>query len=131
MITASTSRIGAMIGCAANGARDEMPSYRRKGSRPMCAMQATPKLAPTRENFDMWTVNVILPYGIRFIITPHGLLVALVWLAVAFLLLSYVTLLHQSVERGEQLRAEQRRVAMQPGQKTGRNLSFSRATGQP
>jgi hypothetical protein len=97
----------------------------------MHATQTASKLAPTRESFDMWTVNVILPYGIRFIITPHGLLVALAWLAVAFLLWSYVALLHHSVERGEQLRAEQRRVAMQPIERTGRNLSFSRATTKP
>jgi len=108
-----------------------MPSYKRTGSRPMHTARAAHKLAPTRESFDMWTVNVILPYGIRFIITPHGMLVALLWLAVASLLGSYVTLLHNSVERGEQLRAEQRRVAMQTSEKTWRNLSFSRATTKP
>ena len=27
----------------------------------------------------MWTVTVILPYGLRFNITPHGLLLAGAW----------------------------------------------------
>ena len=79
----------------------------------------------------MWTVNVILPYGIRFTITPRGMLVASAWLAAALLLGSYIAVLHQSVERGEQLRAEQRRVATQPSQKTGPIATFSRATTQP
>ena len=79
----------------------------------------------------MWTVNVNLPHGIRLTITPHGLLVALAWLAAALLLGSYVTVLHQSVQRGEQLRAEQRRVVTQPSEKTVHNASFSRAITKP
>ena len=79
----------------------------------------------------MWTVNVILPYGIRFTITPHGMLVASAWLAAALLLGSYIVVLHQSVERGEQLRAEQRRVVTQPSQKTGPIATLSRATTPP
>lgn len=76
----------------------------------------------------MWTVTVILPYGLRFSITPHGLLLTGAWLAVALLLGLYVMLLHHSVERGEQLRAEQRRVATQPVEKTVHYATFSRAT---
>jgi len=76
----------------------------------------------------MWTVTVILPYGLRFNITPHGLLLTGAWLAVALLLGLYVMLLHHSVERGEKLRAEQRRVAMQPGEKTVHYSTVSRAT---
>ncbi|HET7524511.1 MAG TPA: hypothetical protein VFK10_01080 [Burkholderiaceae bacterium] len=81
----------------------------------------------------MWTVNVILPHGIRFTITPHGLLVAAACLAVAVLMGAYVMVLNHSVQRGEQLRAEQRRMATQPSEKTVRNASLSRAvvTAQP
>lgn len=75
----------------------------------------------------MWTVTVIFPYGIRFTITPHGLLVAGSLLAVALLLGLYVMLLHHSVERGQQLRAEQRRMATQPQEKAAHHVSFSRA----
>ena len=75
----------------------------------------------------MWTVNVILPHGIRFTITPQGLLVAAACLAVAFLLGAYVMVLNHSVQRGEQLRAEQRRMATQSNEKTVRNASLSRA----
>jgi len=75
----------------------------------------------------MWTVNVILPHGIRFTITPHGLLVAAACLAVAFLMGAYVLVLNHSVQRGEQLRAEQRRMATQPNEKVVRNASLSRA----
>ncbi|HEY6513277.1 MAG TPA: hypothetical protein VI032_14935 [Burkholderiaceae bacterium] len=75
----------------------------------------------------MWTVNVILPYGIRFTITPHGLLVAGLWLAVALLLGWYVTVLHQAVERGETLRAEQRLAATKPSEKARHTASFSPA----
>ncbi|HET9208200.1 MAG TPA: hypothetical protein VFO28_18310 [Burkholderiaceae bacterium] len=76
----------------------------------------------------MWTVTVILPYGLRFNLTPHGLLLAGAWLAVALLLGLYVMLLHHSVERGEKLRTEQRRVATQPAEKTVHYATFSRAT---
>jgi hypothetical protein len=76
----------------------------------------------------MWTVTVILPYGLRFNITPHRLLLTGAWLAVALLLGLYVMLLHHSVERGEKLRAEQRRVAMQPAEKTVHYSTVSRAT---
>jgi|KBSMisStaDraftv2_1062788.scaffolds.fasta_scaffold2059542_2 uncharacterized protein HemX len=79
----------------------------------------------------MWTVNVILPFGLRFIITPRGLLVAWAVLAVAILLGLYVLLLQQSVQRGEQLRAEQRRLATQPSEKTVPYATFSRATTKP
>jgi hypothetical protein len=75
----------------------------------------------------MWTVNVILPRGIRFTITPHGLLMIGAWLAVALLLWLYVSLLNDSVSRGEQLRAEQRRVTTQPTEKAVHTASFSRA----
>jgi hypothetical protein len=76
----------------------------------------------------MWTVNVILPYGLRFHITPRRLMWIGAWLAVALLLGLYVMLLHHSVERGEKLRTEQRRVATQPGEKTVHYATFSRAT---
>jgi len=79
----------------------------------------------------MWTVNVILPYGIRFTITPHGLLVASAWLAAALLLGSYVTVLHQAVERGEKLRAEQRHAAAKPSEKTRHTASISPAATKP
>ena len=75
----------------------------------------------------MWTVNVILPHGLRFTITPHGLLVASACLAVALLMGAYVMVLSQSVQRGEQLRAEQRRMATQPNEKAVHNASLSRA----
>jgi len=77
----------------------------------------------------MWTVNVILPHGFRFTITPHGLLVAAACLAVALLMGAYVMVLNQSVQRGEQLRAEQRRMATQPNEKVAHNASLSRAIG--
>ena len=76
----------------------------------------------------MRTVNVILPYGLRFNITPHGLLLMGAWLAVALLLGLYVMLLHHSVERGEKLRTEPRRVATQSSEKTVHYATFSRAT---
>jgi hypothetical protein len=76
----------------------------------------------------MWAVTVILPYGLRFNITPHGLLLAGAWLAVALLLGLYVMLLHHSVERGEKLRTEQRRVTTQPAEKTVHDATFSRVT---
>jgi hypothetical protein len=79
----------------------------------------------------MWTVNVILPHGVRFTITPHGLLLIGAWLAVGLLLWLYVSLLHDSVSRGERLRADQRRVATQPSEKTEHNASFSRALARP
>ena len=81
----------------------------------------------------MWTVNVILPHGIRFTITLHGVLVAAACLAVALLLGTYVMVLNHSVQRGEQLRAEQRRMATQTHEKAVRNASLSRAvaTAQP
>ena len=79
----------------------------------------------------MWTVTVILPYGLRFNITPHGLLLTGAWLAVALLLGLYVMLLHHSVERGEKLRTEQRRVATQPAEKTVHYSTVSRATTAP
>ena len=79
----------------------------------------------------MWTVNVILPFGLQFTITPRGLLVAGALLAVALLLGLYVLLLQQSVQRGEQLRADQRRMATQPSEKTVHPASFSRATSRP
>jgi len=80
----------------------------------------------------MWTVNVILPHGIRFTITPHGLLVAAACLAVALLMGAYVMVLNHSVQRGEQLRAEQRRMATQPNEKVAHNASLSRAmTAKP
>jgi hypothetical protein len=75
----------------------------------------------------MWTVNVILPYGIRFTLTPHGLLVAGALLTVALLLWLYVMLLHHSVERGQSLRDEQRRMAMQSSAKAVHHAPFSRA----
>ena len=76
----------------------------------------------------MWTVTVILPYGLRFDITPRRLVLAGAWLAVALLLGLYVMLLHHSVERGEKLRTEQRRMAMQPAEKTVHYATISRAT---
>ena len=76
----------------------------------------------------MWTVTVILPYGLRFNITPHGLLLTGAWLAVALLLGLYVMLLHHSLERGEKLRTEQRRMATQPIEKTVNYSTVSRAT---
>jgi hypothetical protein len=76
----------------------------------------------------MWTVTVILPYGLRFDITPQRLLLSGALLAVALLLGLYVMLLHHSVERGEKLRTEQRRVATQPAETTVHYATFSRAT---
>jgi hypothetical protein len=76
----------------------------------------------------MWTVTVILPYGLRVDITPQRLLLTGALLAVALLLGLYVMLLHHSVERGEKLRTEQRRVATQPSEKTGHYATISRAT---
>ena len=76
----------------------------------------------------MWTVTVILPHGLRFDITPQRLLLTGAWLAVALLLGLYVMLLHHSVERGEKLRTEQRRVATQPSEKTAHYATISRAT---
>jgi uncharacterized membrane protein affecting hemolysin expression len=75
----------------------------------------------------IWTVNVILPHGIRFTITPHGLLVAAACLAVALLMGLYVMVLNHSLQRGEQLRAEQRRMATQPTEKAVHDASVSRA----
>ena len=81
----------------------------------------------------MWTVNVILPHGLRFTITPHGLLVFAACLAVALLFGAYVMVLNHSVQRGDELRAEQRRMATQPHEKAVRKASLSRAvaTAQP
>jgi hypothetical protein len=76
----------------------------------------------------MWTVTVILPYGLRFDITPQRLLLMGASLAVAILLGLYVMLLHHSVQRGEQLRTEQRRMATQPAEKTVHYATISRAT---
>jgi len=76
----------------------------------------------------MWSITVIFPYGIRITVTPRGLLVAGALLAAAVLLGSYVMLLRHSVQRGEQLRAEQRtRVAAPSSGKKGDDVSFSRA----
>ena len=79
----------------------------------------------------MWTVNVILPRRIRFTITPHGLLVASAWLAAALLLGSYITVLQQAVERGVQLRAQQRPAAALPSEKTRSTASLSPAATKP
>ena len=76
----------------------------------------------------MWTVTVILPYGLRFDITPQRLLLTGALLAVALLFGLYVMLLHHSVERGEKLRTEQRRVATKPAEKTVHYATISRAT---
>jgi len=76
----------------------------------------------------MWTVTVILPYGLRFDITPQRLVLAGASLAVALLFGLYVMLLHHSVERGEKLRTEQRRVATQPAEKAVHYSTVSRAT---
>jgi hypothetical protein len=77
----------------------------------------------------MWSITVVFPYGIRFTCTPRGLWVAGALLAAAVLLGLYVMLLHQSVQRGEQLRTEQRtRVTTLSSEKTAHDVSFSRAT---
>lgn len=65
----------------------------------------------------MWSVNVVLPFGIRCRVTSRGLWLALSVLALSLLLWAYVGVLVQGLERGEQMRAEQRRVATQPAQK--------------
>src|SRR6185436_12708183 len=130
-ITASTSRIGAIIGVAAEGSGDALSSYTRMRVRPIVAVRAAPQTGADPREPAMWTVNVILPFGLRFIITPRGLLVAWAVLAVAILLGLYVLLLQQSVQRGEQLRAEQRRLATQPSEKTVPYATFSRATTKP
>ena len=61
----------------------------------------------------MWSVNVVLPFGIRFRVTSRGLWPVLSGLALLLLLWAYVVVLLQGLERGEQMRAEQRRVANQ------------------
>jgi hypothetical protein len=77
----------------------------------------------------MWSITVVFPYGLRFTLTPRGLWMAGALLAAAVLLGLYVMLLHQSVQRGEQLRTEQRtRVAPPSGEKMAHPVSFSRAT---
>jgi hypothetical protein len=64
----------------------------------------------------MWSVNVVLPFGIRLTLTSR--LLWLVLSGVAMLLLwSYLAVLYSGLERGEQLRAEQRRAATNPAQK--------------
>lgn len=65
----------------------------------------------------MWSVNVVMPFGIRFTLTSRALGLALAGLALLLLLCSYVAVLQAGLERGEQLRAEQRRAAAQPAQK--------------
>jgi len=65
----------------------------------------------------MWSVNVVLPFGIRLTLTSRGLGLLLSGVAMLLLLWSYVAVLYSGLERGEQLRAEQRRAATNPAQK--------------
>ncbi|HVO06279.1 MAG TPA: hypothetical protein VMT83_05795 [Burkholderiaceae bacterium] len=66
----------------------------------------------------MRSVNVILPFGIRLTLTSRGLGLLLSGVAILLLLWSYVAVLYSGLERGEQLRAEQRRAATNAAQKS-------------
>lgn len=59
----------------------------------------------------MWSLNIILPRGHRITITSHGVLLAVLWLAVAVVLGLYVALLQNAVNRGDAMRAQWRRAA--------------------
>jgi len=65
----------------------------------------------------MRSVNVILPFGIRLTLTSRRLWLVLSGVAMLLLLWSYVAVLYSGLERGEQLRAEQRRAATNAAQK--------------
>ena len=62
----------------------------------------------------MSTLTVILPFGLRFAITPQRWFAALLCAVLALLMWSFVVVLKQGVERGDRMRAEQLRAATQP-----------------
>jgi len=62
----------------------------------------------------MSTLTVILPFGLRFTITPRRWFAAALLAVLAVLLWGFVTVLQQGVERGDRMRAEQLRAATQP-----------------
>jgi len=65
----------------------------------------------------MWSVSIVLPHAIRITITSRAVFWLFACMAVLLLLWSLVAVLQQGLERGEQMRAEQRRVATRPAQK--------------
>ncbi|HTP70691.1 MAG TPA: hypothetical protein VML58_00630 [Burkholderiaceae bacterium] len=65
----------------------------------------------------MWSVSIVLPHAIRITITSRVVSWLFAGAAVLLLLGSFVTVLQQGLERGELMRAEQRRIATQPVQK--------------
>ena len=79
----------------------------------------------------MWTINILLPFGIRIVVSVRALLLMLAALAIVALSWAFVEVLHQGLERGERLRAEQRRVATQPVQKTVRTAALAPAADKP
>lgn len=79
----------------------------------------------------MWSVNVLLPHDIRITVTSQVVFWVLACAALLLLLWAYIEVLHQGLERGEQLRAEQRRVATQPPQKIVRTVALSPPTTKP
>ena len=79
----------------------------------------------------MWSVNVLLPYGLRVTITSQAVYWTVACVALLLLLWAYVEVLHQGLERGDRLRAEQRRVAAQPPHKGVRTATLLPSADKP
>lgn len=79
----------------------------------------------------MSSVRVVLPYGLHFTIGGRALLLVLACLATGLLLWAFVVVLQQGLERGERMRAEQRRVATQPAPKPVRTAALEAAAAKP
>jgi len=79
----------------------------------------------------VWTLNILLPFGIRIVVSTRALLLVLAALLAVALSWAFVEVLHQGLERGERLRAEQRRVATQPVHRAVRTAALEAAADKP
>jgi hypothetical protein len=78
----------------------------------------------------MRSLRIVLPKGVAFKVDPHYILAVCAALTATWLMMSYVQLLHESVARGNQLRAEQRTpsvLATKAADRGGRVVASSEA----
>jgi hypothetical protein len=68
-----------------------------------------------RRETSMRTLRIVLPNGSAFNVTQNFLIEVFAVVAAIWLMFAYVQLLHESVARGEQIRAKQRATVRQVG----------------